>query len=697
MGELVMIRLIAASAAGLLVGAVAAHLLTRASLPTEDPIVRDLRDVPKISESDAAEHRDARYTGIATIEQVLALPTEFAQSEALYVLAGRSDPAGVQQLIFEANRIADDHVRRNSLGILFERLAEIDPQSALALAGTEYFQDLPELRDVVWQAWGRRDLDAALTAAGNEAAFFERNRAAQALYAAFGFMGNAITDRIEAALDVAPDRSVRARFIYRKFEQSADDAVRWIEALPRSSQRAEYISFLAYYLTQTDPDRVATVASLFERRGARDYFQSTADSYVASIDPAAAVERALAAGYSDANRSAFMSAIAMLARDDPEAAIAYFDGLQDREVRHYVAGLILDELAHRDPAAALAWARANEIGADRRLERTALARISETDPQLAVAEAMKSGSFSLRVDLLGAVLSQIAGNEPREIAVYLEQVEPASLRDEVATNFIGTWIRSDADAALDWILAQDDVQKQSLLRQASYMLANTDVDTAIEVLPLMDAASRQMLRQQIVRQLVIERSATAAQAFVRQFRGEPDFAQLQAGLIGAVAETDTVLARQLAEEIADAGARDAASALLVSQQAAEDPRAASTLLATITDETQRAEAAGSVAMHWYQSEPDAARQWLRTLPAGKVRDRAILSLSGLFREPGSRELALIEDISDEYLRGQAKMQIAANVARTDPELARALIEDPDIPAERREQMQEWLRQTGVAF
>ena len=80
------------------------------------------------------EQQSADEMNFASIEEVVALPTEFARSSALYAIAGRSDSADVQNLIFEANRIADDEERVRLLGILFFRLAETDPRSALALA-----------------------------------------------------------------------------------------------------------------------------------------------------------------------------------------------------------------------------------------------------------------------------------------------------------------------------------------------------------------------------------------------------------------------------------------------------------------------------------------------------------------------------------------------------------------------------------
>ncbi len=78
------------------------------------------------------KHREDRYEALQSIDQIYVLPSEFGRAEALYALAGRSDSGGVQNLIFEANRIANSEERSGALNILFFRLAELDPQSALA-------------------------------------------------------------------------------------------------------------------------------------------------------------------------------------------------------------------------------------------------------------------------------------------------------------------------------------------------------------------------------------------------------------------------------------------------------------------------------------------------------------------------------------------------------------------------------------
>lgn len=692
-----MLRILTATVAGLLVGAVAAHLLTRAAISPDGPVVRDIAGVPKISASAAARHRDARYTDVATIEQVLALPTEFTRSEALYVLAGRSDPAAVQQLIFEANRIADDHVRRGTLGILFERLAELDPQSALALTQTDYFRDLPGLRDVVWQAWGRQDLGAALSAARDEAAFFDRNRAAQALYAAFGFMGNEITDRIEAELGIRPDRSVRARFIYRMVDASAEEAVRWIEALPESRDRGEYITFLGYYLAQTDPERLDTVAGLLETSGARDALRAAAANYAVNTDPAGIIERALAAGYTDSNRRAYINAMRVLVHEDPEAAIGYFDRTDDHDMRQYIGNLIAEKLAATDPAGALAWARAAD-GRDKSiLEGQVLQHIARHDPQYALTEALQAETFVDRAGFVENVLAQVARQDSDAVASMLDQLGSARLRNEVTGRILDNWVHSDATAAVDWALSQDDATAERLLSRVSFTLVNADIDAAIEYLPEFDPQHQRIMRRRIAVQLATEYSLAEAQAFVRKFEGQEGHAELQSAVISHVAASDLTAAKQMADQLPDAGARAIAYGAIATQYAQEDPRAAARMVATISDEDSRASASGSIASQWSSYDANAATRWVAGLPVGRARDAATIGLVANWSEPTAEHIAMLDDIVDDDLRARGKVQLAARIAQSDPERAKKFLEDPDIPEMYRDELEAYLRQSRTGF
>jgi hypothetical protein len=236
-------NVIAAIGAGAVLGAAVTYTVIDRDRPDAAPaVVRDIVQVPKMTPAAAEKHREDRYENLNSIEQILALPTDFGETEALYVLAGRSDSGSVQNLIYEAKRIANPLDREGAVSILLSRLTELDPESALAMARSSTFGYDRNIEVDVWRGWGRFDIDDALQAANSQSTVGQRNIAAQSLYSAFGYMGNEITDKIERELGIRPDKTSRGRFIYNMADRSPEDTIRFIEQMDSSRDRQESVS-----------------------------------------------------------------------------------------------------------------------------------------------------------------------------------------------------------------------------------------------------------------------------------------------------------------------------------------------------------------------------------------------------------------------------------------------------------------------
>ncbi len=112
-------------------------LLHRSPVYREPIVVPD--EVPKLSTQDAVTHRETHYENITDLKEIQALPSDFAQTEALYSVAGRSNVDELIVLLDEADRIANHHDRRGALQILFSRYAELDPEGLpVNLYATDY-------------------------------------------------------------------------------------------------------------------------------------------------------------------------------------------------------------------------------------------------------------------------------------------------------------------------------------------------------------------------------------------------------------------------------------------------------------------------------------------------------------------------------------------------------------------------------
>ena len=90
---------------------------------------------------------------------------------------------------------------------------------------------------------------------------------------------------------------------------------------------------------------------------------------------------------------------------------------------------------------------------------------------------------------------------------------------------------------------------------------------------------------------------------------------------------------------------------------------------------------------WAESDPEAAGNWLKTLPAGASREAAVSSYVERLAY-ASPELAApwAETIADETARNNSLENIAQNWLRTDRTAAESWIARSSLPQERKTQL-----------
>jgi len=681
-------RLIIGLLSGAMLGAVLTYgFLSRDTIVAPAEVVRDIVVVEKMSLVVADKHRQDRYATLATVEQIYALPTEFGRAEALYAVAGREDSAGVQKLVFEANRIANTEDRAGALNILFFRLTEMDPQSALALARMDGFYGDRELERRVWIAWGRRDLDEALAAANAQSSSVRKNSAAQALFTAFGHMGNATTDRIEEELGIEPDRNTRGRFIYRLADESPARAIEFINSMEPGVKQEEMVSWLAFHMAQRDPEQAAGYSVLFENQLYKDSYERIIVRNVAAANPTEVLDRILRSGRTGLSRSEIYSAMRGVAAGDLNVAMSYYDRLQSTEDKTIMGDAIANALAARDPDAALAWARANESGDTPELEMQVLQKLAQSDFPRAIEEAKNAVNPQMRNSMLTTIIQVGARSNPQQAIEYVSLIENPNMRDDAAQQAISSWLRTDADAAVDWLLAQDKETVAEYMGALPGYAMRSNVDAAIRLLPLVEDRNKQSWRSEIAQTLTTERSADEAMSFIRQFEGEPGYGGLQAAVITGIAARDVMTARLMADQLPDGKDKDAAYAQLIQVRAASQPQEAVAWLNLIGDDASKGRAAAGIVRQWYGNDPQGTQRWVRNLPQGSVRDDAIGGLVTQWHDYGVEQEELISSIADGGKRQQARTRQIYALMRRDPGRARELMEKANLPEHERQRIE----------
>ena len=685
-------RTVAALLVGLVAGAIAAWFIA-ARQPGEPPeVVRDIVAVPKMSFDEGDRHREQNFERLLTVEQILALPSRFMQAEALHVLAGRSSSAEIQNLIFESNRISDEQEREVTLSILFRRLAELDPQSALALARSDYLRGSGATVRDVWMAYGLNDIDAALAAAKTQPNQY-RNVAAQALFSAYGYMGNEVTDRIESELGIKPSRANRARFLYRLADRSPSAAAAYINSIESQRTRREAVYWLAGYLNETNPDVAASIEPLFTNASDRQTYASIVAQESVRTDPRAVLDQLISGDRSTLNPRSIGTALQAIAASDIDAAMAYYDQLPSRDHRQSLGAAIVVELAKSDFDAAMAWARANESTNYPSLTMQLLQQVANDDPQRAISQALAYDDPQWREMLVSGIARSMAYRDPATAIRFAEQVQSPRQRANIGRQVLSQWVQNDPDAAVSWVLSQDpDVARQYL--QDGSQIIHENPGAAIRLLPLLDEDVAVQWRHQIAQNLAAHRSPEEAMAFVNRFQGQAGFESLQSSVIWGVANRDPDRALIMANQLTDPRARDSAYAQIANQKAATNPQAAVALLEQMSDRYRDA-TAGNIAAQWARLDPPSARRWVESLPRGRTRDSAIAQYITSLDAIGPSERELLESIDSREMREQAKIGRIYVQLRTDPASVRDLLDDPDISEVQRQRIRMMIDQQGV--
>ncbi len=685
-------RIITGMVIGLVAGAAGTYLLMQGGgvSPHRPLFTPPIQDVAKMSVEAAEDHRKGAYTEIQTIEDTLALPTDFAQTEALYTLAGRSDARAVQDLIYQANQIADPAERRAGLQILFSRLTELDPHSALALSQTGEYSANKQLERMVWVEWGKNDIHNALIAAADLESDARRSLAAQALYSAYGAGGNATIALIEDTLRIPPSRNTKAQYLYSLAAESPAQAIEYVERQPHHDQQT-LAYWLADYLGRTSPDNAQQYADLFTNLQNRGNYLRGVTAAVSQSSPEAIIDSALSASGDQRQRMQAVHALTQLASRDPDKAIAYMNQATNRQEIQMFAAAIAQGIAQVDPDRAMQWALEQDRNGGRQLYANVLAIVAQQDPHRALDAAIAVQNAGLRKRTIQGVLMTVANTDPLLAISYLDQIDNKEIEQTVTYTVVSSWARSDPHAAIEWVLARSGHDQRRLLSRIGSSVIHQDTEEAIRLLPRLDEQTASEWRIQIVSQLATRGSTAEAQSFLAQHKGHDDYNSMFTAVVRSIASSDFQSALQMAHSVPDAREKDGVLASLAQQHVEVDPAESVRLISLISDQEQRLSTTSQLVRQWHRLDSEAAASWARNLPRGRQRDSAIVGLASGWDELTPSRRMLLKSVGDVEKRQQAQLSFVYKVARSDPATAERLVLEFDFSDQYRQQAEQALR------
>ncbi|MXY55464.1 MAG: hypothetical protein F4029_15175 [Gammaproteobacteria bacterium] len=407
----------------------------------------------------------------------------------------------------------------------------------------------------------------------------------------------------------------------------------------------------------------------------------------ASLDPGAAVEHALR---SQAKPLVLEAVFRAWAHVDLEVAVARASSLS-RSIKQDAARAILDLDLTASERTSIAERLGTQPGlvaiehvapprADEPYEE-ALARIAAvTDGRARYGEVVSvSGAWAAK-DPIGALAALLdwEGNEDLR-GFWLGQVMDA-------------WADTDARAAVDWLLTQDERELASLAGSAFAALARSDLAEAESLVAILPEGQARLAAQISVFSVILGQGQLdiALAAFEeldlrnrqryslgvgrRLAREDPEWAvawtmdledPIRSNTLGwvlaSIQESDPELAKQLAEQVDDTSLRIRAAQVLVQRG---EPSEAVRWATTLGSEAETAPLVARVFAIWSAREFPAAMDAAMEYPSGTVRDRALRSMMAsrlrVFDTDAAEQLLKAIESPTEKAKAEAQLRAHRN-------------------------------------
>lgn len=687
---------------------------TQVAMPTDDrpEPPTTTRRVPQavLAKPITVEREDVR-----TLADTLALPTDFLQTAALYGLLERADVADLKRHALDAKALRDSSDRRAALSIIYLRFSELDPDGAVDHLYAIGAPDRDYVLYTLFFSWAKRNLDAAVARARAITSTADRATIANAFMRAYADRDlDFVTTLAER---VAPNPNAAGRYAAQVIaERAARDPVAAMQLamslespdLRRSAMYqvaqvwARNDPWAAYRYAQTVDDedvarqlRSTSLQQMAERdpeqtlelldddmtRRERSTIVSAAMRQLAGLDPQRALSVARNLDDFELRNEALSTVFQSWAQRDPRAAARALESIDNPTVRSGAGWSVASALARSDPREALAWAMRLE-GRPGDIFRSVVSEIAQRDPELALTSLASLPPSSNRAQLQSMVLGYLAQSDPAIAITYAEDMPPGQSRDQALASIANTWANHDPAAAMEWVLTRSPAEQHRLLSSVAYNLANENPELALAYIDRLDGALRSEWIGQIISSLSYQNPQIALDWAARH-RDDPNHDQWMQAIISGLAAGDVRRAAALLDTISDPQIAHNATVQLAHQWANQDPAAAARWVASLPAGDADAGLVQAVVTSWQSYDPAAAAAWVDALPAGARRDAGLAALLSGGHLATADARSLLRRIDDPTLRQDAAQQHVFHLMNSDPDAARAFVDESDFPPETR--------------
>jgi hypothetical protein len=390
----------------------------------------------------------------------------------------------------------------------------------------------------------------------------------------------------------------------------------------------------------------------------------------------------------DVRRMAESAALQQLAERDPLAALRYAERMPMGPERQGLMQVVARQYGKRDTAAALAWAR--EQPGQPMLVATVIAGVAEQDVDRALDLALGLASPMERRQAVqfAAMMGAAQDSTAEAMANRLLAVDDPEIRDNLGSMVVGRWASRSPDNAMRWLLANAHSVSQNVFQNVGQQLAMRDPQNALTYSAHVPPAARERWIHGVALGYA-QTDPHGAVGWLGQYRGEQWYGRAASTVAMVVAQRDGAAAARLVDEI-DTADLDPQERRLVNVVATNwantDPTAAADWSTGRPTQQEREVAVQGVVGVWSGRDVDAARQWTLRLPQGALRDAALAPLLRATARQGSGgpDASLLNAFASDGRRQVAVLQVV-QVLANDVTRARAIadahLSDPNLRAQ----------------
>lgn len=722
---IVLLAVTTAVAAGFWMGR---HSLPKESAPVssvDSPAAEVVAQCPSAS-TDAATATEqlplcrSRYAGMGPVD-LLALPTDFEQTVALYTVAAEADVAGLQDLIEQAVAIPIEGEREAALSILYMRYSDLDPDGAIDHMYKLGLEGHTSVLFVMFNGWAKTDLDGAIARSHKLRSTADRRQANSAILRAHASEDPAELAAIESRLqDFNGSYQPRALAHRARTEPLAAMAAALAISNPQVQRQA--VRWIASVWGEQDAAAALAYGEQIADAGLRQEFRSMALARMAQSDPLAAL-RQVGNGSPEEDQMLISTAMGVLAQRNPQQALLKADQLSEGAQRRAGRVAVMQSWSQTDPrAAALALESMTDLGPEEReqlgfqvafafgraepeaalawaermdrrkgsLWQTTLNSVVQHDPQLGLSLVASLPSSTQQAEMLSNLMNTVARTDPALAIAQLEHLPEGEMRARAISGIAGAWIQNDPIATMDWLMLQPEHSRQQAMQNVVWRLASQDPLLAASYVNEVQGESRRTFINAVVDQLTRKDPAEAG-AWVAQYKDEPQYGYWIGTVASGYLPENPRAGVKLLTRLEDEQFRDALPQF-ISAWARHAPREAARWWHRIDEDRQPDQALHQLVSTWQQYDQKAAQKWVLNLTNTHQRDQALTALVGNQMLDPEDVRRLIERIDDPDMRFSTFSSQIWQLARYDRGRAEDWIRSARVSTDQRDQLLQQLEQ-----